>query len=199
MSFGIEVIRRFEEYILAEQGFPGQGSIDFEYRGEAARGYPYVRSGHQRFEEGLDACLMLDGRPAKDWRFLKVGCGIGTKCGLAHFRGLQVTGIDLLPAYLAIARAILPEITFDCQNALDFEYFGYDLIFYHVRLAQDHLMEQLEWRILSQMKVGAILLTTKWTTKLQTTLFENNEAQVNSFEQLSLNAGRLVCLKKLAD
>lgn len=200
MSVQAQIVRRFEEYVLAEKGLAGQGSINFEHAGVAARGYPYVRSGHAPFEEGLVQCLELLDRPAEKVRFLEVGCGIGTKCGIAHFYGVQVAGFDLHEGYLTVAREIFPELAFEHANALQFDYREYDLIFYHVPLADDDLMVELEDRVLRHMPTSSILLNTKITSRLRNSLLDDNGVAADwqsTFRFPDVNAGRLVTIQKI--
>lgn len=55
--------------------------------------------------------------------YLDVGCGAGGACVFAHGRGAKVTGLDVTPDLIAIAKMRLPEGRFDTG---DIEHLPYD-------------------------------------------------------------------------
>lgn len=204
------VIRRLEEHILAHHGLAGQGSIEFEHRGETSRGYPYVRSGHQPFFDCLVRAVEVLNRPVQDLHFLEIGCGIGTKCLLAHELGLHVTGFDVHQAYVDVARDLCAGIEIETANALDYDYQGFDLIYYHIPLANDDLMFELESRVLTQMDIGAILFNTKLTKQLRQLILDGESKASQAiatvaprwqatFRLPEITVGRLIALQKTGE
>jgi SAM-dependent methyltransferase len=56
------------------------------------------------------------GRPLAEVSHLDVGCGSGLLCQLSHERGAQITGVDVSPELLKIARERVPEGDFHDQD-----------------------------------------------------------------------------------
>lgn len=200
MSILEEVIRQLEDYILEENDLYGAGRIPFEHEGKTEYGYPYIRAAHKSFETALLACSQLISPPSSGGiRFLEVGCGIGTKCGIARAHGMQSAGFDLKDEYVALARKIFLECTFDQGNAFDFDYGGYDLVYYHVPFNEDSMLFQLETRILLQIPVGSVLFVTRFSDALQQTIYDKDNIKL-SFRTLlfdpGLDVGRIRVLQK---
>jgi ubiquinone/menaquinone biosynthesis C-methylase UbiE len=51
------------------------------------------------------------------WRYLDVGCGVGAGCEIAAGCGLDVTGIDVDPEQIEVARVAHPHLRFVVMNA----------------------------------------------------------------------------------
>ena len=70
-----EVICRLEDFILAERNLKTVGNIPFEPDGKEVLGYPYIRASNRSIGNALGELEWLLEKPAKDIRFLEVGCG----------------------------------------------------------------------------------------------------------------------------
>jgi 2-polyprenyl-3-methyl-5-hydroxy-6-metoxy-1,4-benzoquinol methylase len=66
------------------------------------------------------AIMRMLGENSNGRRVLDVGCGNGFLCGEFHRRGWNVTGIDLSPTGIALARSTYPEVRFE-QIAADMD------------------------------------------------------------------------------
>jgi SAM-dependent methyltransferase len=95
--------------------------------------------------------------------FLDVGCGPGTKMLLAgHFYGLHAEGIEIDSAMAAAAAAhggVFPQ---DALEAVPCFYSVYDLIWLYRPFRDRELEQQLERRIMNEMKPGAVLAGGGW-------------------------------------
>jgi SAM-dependent methyltransferase len=102
----------------------------------------------------------------KGSRFLDVGCGPGTKLLLArHFFGLRPDGIEVNPELAAVARVYAGLLhTGDALLAPDGFYADYDLIWMYRPFRDRQLEQQLEDRVMAEMKPGAILAGAHWET-----------------------------------
>ena len=107
-------------------------------------------------------------------RLLEVGCGAGLFLGEAIRRGWNCTGIELLPALVAIARERYPEakILSDDLRALDLAAEGFDVVYMNEVI--EHIVDPVglmkeAWRILRPG--GIALLRTgnarSWSARLQ--------------------------------
>lgn len=87
--------------------------------------FPWVRGDSESYKKLL--ALQLPSLEGKT--FLDVGCNEGFFCGYAEFLGAKsVTGVDIDPRFLTVARALFPGCTFLCE---DWENLGeerYDVI-----------------------------------------------------------------------
>jgi len=54
-------------------------------------------------------------------RVLDLGCGPGHLSGYLHSRGRAVTGVDLVPEFVAHARATYPDVEFEAGSLLELE------------------------------------------------------------------------------
>ena len=172
MSKFSQLVQSFEDYLLRQKGVYGLGVLRLEHEGEEVRGYPYIRLNHELFENGLLHCLPLiqtssPDQSEKPIRFLEVGSGLGTKCELARLYGCDCTGIDIQPEYLEISREAFDQCKFQNSNALTFDYGEFDLIYFHVPLADNDFQCQLECRVLSQMPVGSIMMVSRFSRVLK--------------------------------
>lgn len=97
--------------------------------------------------------------------FLDVGCGPGTKMALAaHFYGLEAWGIEIDPDMAQAAGQYGTVVCADALNSAPGAYAFYDLIWLYRPLRDVTLEWQLEQRIISEMKPGAILAGASWET-----------------------------------
>jgi trans-aconitate methyltransferase len=106
-------------------------------------------------------------------RFLEVGCGPGTKMLLAqNLFGLQVSGFDRIPEYIAAARE--QGLDAEVADALAYDrYDQFDIVFLN-RPCRDQVLERaLERQVWSKMRRGSVLLAmntesvppeTRWLT-----------------------------------
>ena len=105
---------------------------------------------HQ-FLEGLDVASVVP-----PGRFLDVGCGIGTKLLIASQYGYEVSGLELRPEYLEAARRLVPEARLIQGDAMEFEGYGeFDFLYCYRPFVDDEQEDELERRMLVQLKVGA--------------------------------------------
>jgi trans-aconitate methyltransferase len=116
------------------------------------------------FQAAEFMAVMFDCVPELAGReFLDVGCGPGTKMRLArHFFGMNVNGIerDRVMAEAAAAQGVV--FPSDALKAPEGFYAGFDLIWLYRPFRDIKLEEQLEQRIASEMKPGAILAGGGW-------------------------------------
>jgi SAM-dependent methyltransferase len=198
-----QVIKQLEDHILAENGLAGAGYVRFEHEGKQAIGFPYIRSSHERFVQVLVRSLEIISCNNDSPQFLEIGCGIGTKCELARLHGFETTGLDIDARYIELARRLFPSNRFYEENALAFDYKGYDLIYYHTPLASEALMAQLEKRVLGNMTCGSLLCATQLTKNIRPNLTGNTDSNARWRESLLPvrmdDEGRLHGLQKLTD
>lgn len=199
MSILEQIIRQLEDFVLAEHGLYGAGRIPFEHVGDTAYGFPYIRSAGRPFEQALLASLELLPAREEPYRFLEVGCGLGTKCEMARFCGLDACGIDIKPEYVRLAAEIFPECEFAQANALEFDYSPFDLVFYHIPLVDDQLLFQLERRVLSQLRRDRVLFLTRLSDQLSQRLTDSHRSSLAAQPPLELSQvpdTRLTLLQK---
>lgn len=101
---------------------------------------------------------------AGSW-FLDVGCGPGTKLLLARdLFGLEAHGIEISSVMSLVARESFgPRVyTADALSMPPGFYTGYDLIWLYRPFRDRLLEEQLEVRVMDEMKPGAILAGAHW-------------------------------------
>lgn len=68
--------------------------------------FPWVTGDSRSYHK----LLALQLPNLKDKSFLDVGCNEGYFCGYAHFmEASKVTGIDINPRFLSVAKALFPE------------------------------------------------------------------------------------------
>jgi SAM-dependent methyltransferase len=197
-----QTLRQLENFVLSEKGLMGAGYLSFQHQGILQKGYPYIRSSHERFEQALPP-IMDALPPEKDLSFLEVGCGIGTKCEIARLHGFASTGFDLEPQYVSLATRVFPECRFVESNALDFEYGGFDLIYYFTPIPDESVMYQLEKRILQSMSTGSVLCVNRLTDQMANIVMEHesvSELWTSRLRTLRVDGdGRLLALQKISD
>ena len=194
MSLSELIVRRLEDFILSERNLLGTGTIRFTHEGEAARGYPYIRSSNEHFERAMQHAISQLDQPVEMLRFLEVGSGIGTKTELARLLGMQATGLDFKQEYVDLAQELFPECTFQQANALDFDYGSFDVVYYHQPLTTPELMFQLERRCLNQLPAPSILVATRLSPQLESQLAKLS--QESSLVEIEIDAERLRGLHK---
>lgn len=92
-------------------------------------------------------------------RFLGVGCGIGCKLVLASELGFQVSGFDIRPEYVQVARRLCPEAALLVADAREFAGYGsFDVIYCYFPLLDESEEWRLDDRIAEQMAPGAVLM-----------------------------------------
>lgn len=197
MELQERIVRRLEDFLLAERGLECIGDIPFEQKGKEESAYPYIRALNRSLIHALEALPQWLKVPASELRFLEAGCGIGTKCELARLIGYQANGIDLLEQYVELARQVFPDCRFETANALDHDYAGFDIVYYHVPFFEEHLIEQLEERISSRLSAGSVLIATRLSSVFEHALSQSRPA----WKPIECDAdiGRLVMIQKTAD
>lgn len=200
MSILEQIVRRLEDFVLVDKGLDNVGRIPFKHNGKTEHGFPYIRSACGPFEAALLSCAQLIGRPKETLRFLEVGCGLGTKCGIARLHGLQVWGVDLKSEYVELADRIFPDCEFTQANAYDVDYSQYDLVYYHRPVSEDSMIFQLENRILSQLPNRGVLFVTDLSHRLQQALYDQagriKPALSSKLLDPSYDLGRIRVLQK---
>jgi SAM-dependent methyltransferase len=199
MDYLETIIRRMEDFILAQRGLESVGDIEFEHAGKREQGYPYIRAANRPLANALAEVVSIVAKPVDAIRFLEVGCGIGTKCEIARLMGMKAFGIDILPAYIDLAQQLYPECRFTQANALAYDYTPFDAVYYHVPFFEDDLVRQLENRVLSQLPFGAVMIVTRASRALARTLEHEPAAPDGcSVHRLTVrqDVGRLILMKK---
>jgi len=161
MDHNEKVVRQLEDFILAAQGLQSVGNLPFDHHGKMEIGYPYIRASNQSLMVALGQLERLLEKPVNEIQFLEIGCGIGTKCELARLLGMKASGIDLLPEYVDLAKQVYPACTFWHANAFECDFQSFDVVYYHVPFFDDDLVRQLEDRVLSHIRQGAVLIVTR--------------------------------------
>ncbi len=95
--------------------------------------------------------------------FLDVGCGIGTKVVLAEgsLRYARCYGLEFDPAYVAVAKTLIPYRPDAIIQADALKYDGYgifDIIYMYRPLCNRELQEKLEVWVCNQAKPGAVIV-----------------------------------------
>ena len=100
-----------------------------------------------------------DGGGALQSTFIDVGCGPGTKARLAQeLFGLEVYGIDIVPAFVAEARSM--GLTADVMDAFrEPAYSEFDIVFVNRPSA---LQDELEQLICERVGHGCVLMAANW-------------------------------------
>ncbi len=99
--------------------------------------------------------------------FLDVGCGPGTKMQLArHFFGLNACGIEIDQGMAQKASRHGDTWNEDALNMPPGSYAGWDLIWLYRPFRDPDLEAQLEERVMSEMKSGAVLAGGGWETDM---------------------------------
>lgn len=108
----------------------------------------------------MAAPVSWDVNGPKPVRFLDAGCGTGTKALLAQkLFGLESYGIDIVPAFIAEARA--SGLRADVIDAFDFgsSYSTFGIVFAN---RPSTLQDELEPLITEAMAPGAVLMAANW-------------------------------------
>ncbi|MEW9919899.1 hypothetical protein AB2B41_09805 [Marimonas sp. MJW-29] len=101
-------------------------------------------------------------QPIRPLSLVEIGCGIGRNLNI--FRNQQAlpivkaVGFDIVPEYIEVAQRIygLGEDVF-VNDAMDFDYRGFDLIFYRP-FSDDKMQRDFEEYLIDGVKPGAIII-----------------------------------------
>jgi SAM-dependent methyltransferase len=118
------------------------------------------------FQPGDFMSIMFECVPELKGRlFLDVGCGPGTKMQLArYFYGLDAEGIEINPV-MAEEAALYGAVTIgDALSLPDGFYSAVDLVWMYRPFRDVKLERQLEDRVTTEMKPGAVLAGGAWET-----------------------------------
>ena len=102
-------------------------------------------------------------KPHRPCTFLEVGCGIGRNLHVLRatdrFTLEKICGFDLVPNYIEAARRFfdLGEDAF-VQDALTFDYGGFDIVYFYRPFSDDTLQKTFEDRLVTTMKRGAYIV-----------------------------------------
>ena len=102
-------------------------------------------------------------QPIRPVSFVEVGCGIGRNVNLMQRQQdvpiTKAVGFDIVPEYIETARRIygLDEDVF-VQDAMTFDYGGFDLIFFYRPFSDDKLEVKFENHLIDSAKTGAVII-----------------------------------------
>ena len=102
-------------------------------------------------------------QPIRPLSFLEIGCGIGRNLNLVGHQKLvpvsKAVGFDIIPAYIEVAQRLygLGENVF-VQDAMTFDYGGFDLVFFYRPFSDDDLETAFEKYLLDSVKPGAVII-----------------------------------------
>jgi SAM-dependent methyltransferase len=169
----VESVRQASEKNRILQAALSQIGMDDFASAESADGsYGYIPLDLNQFFElmfALEKHLADDpdyrhtDKPHRPCSFLEVGCGPGRNLHILRatdrFTFDKISGFDIVPEYVAAGRKFfgLEEDIFQ-EDALKFDYGGYDIIYYYRPFFEDKLQEKFEKRLISTMKRGAYIL-----------------------------------------
>ena len=102
-------------------------------------------------------------KPHRPCSFLEVGCGIGRNVHILRatdrFTLDKICGFDLVKEYIEAGQKVfnLGDDLF-VQDALTFDYGGFDVIYFYRPFSDDELERQFEDRLVDTMKRGAYIV-----------------------------------------
>lgn len=97
---------------------------------------------------------LIKNRCSQDARFLDVGCGLGSKVGIAQSLGFDAYGLEINPQYAAIASEQVGPNRILCTDAVGFrEYGNFDVIYFYNPMVSG----EIEQAIMANAKLGAIV------------------------------------------
>lgn len=102
-------------------------------------------------------------KPHRPCSFLEVGCGIGRNLHVLRatdrFTLEKITGFDIEPDYIKLGRKVfgIGEDIF-VDDALTFDYGGYDIIYFYRPFHDEPLQKKFEKRLIETARRGAYIL-----------------------------------------
>jgi len=97
---------------------------------------------------------LIKSRCEQNLRFLDVGCGLGSKVGIAQSLGFDAYGLEINPYYAAIASEQVGPNRILCTDAVGFcDYGKFDVIYFYNPMVSD----EIEQSIMASAKMGAIV------------------------------------------
>lgn len=97
---------------------------------------------------------LIKSRCDQTTRFLDVGCGLGSKVGIALSLGFDAYGIEINPYYAAIASEHVGTNRILCTDAVGFcNYANFDVIYFYNPMVSD----DIEQAIMANAKMGTIV------------------------------------------
>lgn len=102
-------------------------------------------------------------QPVRPLTFVEVGCGIGRNLNIIRAQPLvpiaKAMGFDIVPQYIEVARQLygLGENVF-VDDALTFDYGGFDLIFFYRPFSEGDLEKKFEEHLIDSAKSGAVII-----------------------------------------
>ncbi|KIN75253.1 Methyltransferase type 11 [Sulfitobacter noctilucae] len=102
-------------------------------------------------------------QPIRPLSLVEVGCGIGRNLNLFRSQEMiplsKIVGFDIVPEYIDVARRIygFGNNAF-VQDAMTFEYTGFDLIFFYRPFSDDALEAAFEEKLMASAKPGSVIL-----------------------------------------
>jgi SAM-dependent methyltransferase len=159
-----QLITGLEEALLGED-FHAYSKKDLGFKDRHVRRksgeFPYIPYENGEFIRQLEIVSGLLGPrnskgPAK---FLDVGCGIGTKLLMAHDAGFDAFGVEKYPKYVRAAQRLVGKKGVVMRrDALNFNYAGYDVIYFYCPLSDRDKELALEARIITTATPGTLFM-----------------------------------------
>lgn len=111
----------------------------------------------------LDAVKMLtEARKAcqGNWpKLLECGAGFGFTAALAKELGFDVTGIEIMPAYVEVSRQFFPSVRMFLEDLLTFDRFGeFDAIYYNGPFADERTQIEFENKVERCLRPGGVIV-----------------------------------------
>ena len=103
-------------------------------------------------------------RPRRPVSFVEVGCGLGRNLHLLRatdrFSMEKIVGFDITPEYVEAGQRYfdLGEDIF-VDDALAFDYGGFDVVYFYRPFSDDKMQRKFEKRLLNTMKTGAYIIS----------------------------------------
>lgn len=173
MRSGIATVERMrEKNMLLAAALNGVGRKVLPSSVTKEGSYGYIPLDVNHFLDAmlaLEVCLAEDPdyqhseKPHRLCTFLEVGCGIGRNMHLLgatdRFALERICGFDVVPEYVEIGRKLfgLGE-TIYVDDALTFDYGGFDIIYFYRPFHDDDLQKQFEKRLIETCRRGAYIL-----------------------------------------
>jgi SAM-dependent methyltransferase len=152
-----------EQARIMEMLYRLETAVGNAHAGEVREGdWNYIPFSHLMFYRALKEAVR--GKNAADLRYLELGCGLGTKLMIAHgWVGIgAATGIEIVPAFAAIARRMLGDAAAILETDLrTFDrYQDYDIVYSYENYGPPVPADVREFiqKVKDGMKPGAVLL-----------------------------------------